>query len=391
MRKIFKNSIDKNNLLIIFFLIIVVGDALTKIFLDTQGINPSKYVKAFLLGPLILMSFKVQKKLFIYLSISFFLLLIGSLSISTDRFVNNIPKFFEYYFFVLFFTAFLDINYKKIGLILEMVFLFHALVIILAAVFEYQFLKTYLYSERIGYLSFFNSQNEFSYVIMAGITFFAVKVKINNILSILKVLIMIFAGLMTGTKAVALFLILLCSYFLFIKTKPKIFLPIIAFVSVIALIFWQNIVSFLKVNYNALYGVYQREGFLSFLSSQRTELVWERYKANQIDLSLPNYFVGSYDLSNLYEMSILDIPFFFGFIGAVLYCYIVYRFVIKRIPFNQIIKVHLLIVVGLSLVAGYLFENASAQVYTLLVILYLSETHDFDLADSERKKEKIKA
>ena len=276
MRKIFKNSIDKNNLLIIFFLIIVVGDALTKIFLDTQGINPSKYVKAFLLGPLILMSFKVQKKLFIYLSISFFLLLIGSLSISTDRFVNNIPKFFEYYFFVLFFTAFLDINYKKIGLILEMVFLFHALVIILAAVFEYQFLKTYLYSERIGYLSFFNSQNEFSYVIMAGITFFAVKVKINNILSILKVLIMIFAGLMTGTKAVALFLILLCSYFLFIKTKPKIFLPIIAFVSVIALIFWQNIVSFLKVNYNALYGVYQREGFLSFLSSQRTELVWER-------------------------------------------------------------------------------------------------------------------
>jgi hypothetical protein len=48
-------------------------------------------------------------------------------------------------------------------------------------------------------------------------------------------------------------------------------------------------------------------------------------------------------------------------------------------------------VIGISLVAGYLFENASAQIYTLLVIVYLSEYYTVDSLDSERKKEKIKA
>jgi hypothetical protein len=226
---------------------------------------------------------------------------------------------------------------------------------------------------------------------MAGITFFAAKVRKDNILSILKTIFVIFAGLLVGTKAVALFVILFGGYFLFFKSKPKTYLSITALTSATILIFWNNLASFFKVNYNSLYGVYQREGFLSFLSSTRTDLIFDRFKNNQEDLGIINYFIGSYDLGNIYEMSMLDIPFFFGLIGAILYCYISYRFVLKRIIINQLVKVYLFIVIGISLVAGYLFENASAQIYTLLVIVYLSEYYTVDSLDSERKKEKIKA
>lgn len=391
MRNIFNNSADKSILLIIVFLIIVLGDVLTKIFFNLEGHSPSKYVKAFLLVPLILLSFQNQRKLFIYLSISFLLFLFGSISISLDRLIENLPQFFEYYFFVLFFTAFLDLKWKKIGVTLELVFLFHALIMVIAAIFELRFFKTYLHSERIGYLPFFNSQNEFSYIIMAGITFFAAQVKKDKIFSILKVVFMVFAGLLLGTKAVALFVILLGSYYLFFKSRPKTYLSILTLASATVLIFWGNIASFFKVNYNALYGVYQTEGFLSFLSSKRTVLIFDRFNKNQEDIDLTNYLLGGYDLNNIYEMSILDIPFFFGLIGATLYCYIVYKFVFKRVVMNQLLIVYLLFVTGISFVAGYLFENTSAQIYTLLVAVYLSENYDNDFLESERKKENINA
>jgi hypothetical protein len=391
MRKVFENSIDKENLLLIFFFMIVIGDALTKIFFSVDGWNASKYIKAFLLLPLIILSYKNQKKLFVYLSISFLLFYAGTLSVSADRFIKNIPQFFEYYFFVLFFTAFLNIKYKGLGPALEVVFLLHALFIILASLFEYKFLKTYTYSKRLGYISFFNSQNEFSYVIMAGIAFFAAKMKHLNFIGIIKVLFMLAAGFLVGTKAIVIFAFTFGGYFLLFKTKPKVFIPILVTLSSLILIFRDQLTFFFKTNYETLYTVYETQGFLSFLSSKRTVLVWDRLKNNSENIDVINYLFGGYDLQNLFEMSFLDILFFFGFIGTLLYGFILYRFVLKKITLDVLLKVYLSLIVAISMVSGYFFENASAQIYTLLVVMFLSGCKGESATDFERKKEKINA
>ena len=102
MIKIFENPIYRSNLLIIFFLMIVVGDALTKIFFQTDIPNPSKYVKAFLLIPLLYISLTSNRRFLICFLIAIALFIAGSLSVSFERFYANFSQFFEYYFFILF-------------------------------------------------------------------------------------------------------------------------------------------------------------------------------------------------------------------------------------------------------------------------------------------------
>ena len=269
-------------------------------------------------------------------------------------------------------------------------FLSHALIIIIAAIFEITFLKTYEWGSRFGFLSLFNSQNEFSYVVMAGIMFFYAKVEIKPLIKIIKLAIMTIAGLLVGTKAIILFLLILSGYFLLFRTKPKRAIPFVLFIVLMFLFLWEKILHFFKANYNTLYNLYESEGFLSFLSSKRTSYVGDRLMNSLEEFDFTNYLFGTYDLGNLYEMSLLDIPFFFGVIGTGLFGYIIYRFVLKKMFFNQQLSAYLIIVIGISLVAGYLMENASAQLYTLLVLMVLGDDFSSSSFRTDKNKEKIK-
>jgi hypothetical protein len=384
MIKIFENPIYRSNLLIIFFLMIVIGDALTKIFFQSDTPNPSKYIKALLLVPLIYLSLKSTKSFLIYFLIAIVLFIVGSISISTQRFYTNIPQFFEYYFFILFFLSFQNSNLERASKVLEILFLLHASVIIIATIFDIHFLKTYSNSERLGYLSFFSSQNEFSYVMIAGVVFFKGKLQHISLIGVLKLLLMVIGALLLGTKSVLLFILLFSVYLLFKKFKLKYSISIVALLIANVFLFWNAILSFLKIHYNTLYELYQTEGFLSFISSKRSVFLWDRLSTHQEQFEFVNYLFGGYDTAILYEMSFMDLFYFFGLIGIILFGYIIYKFVLKEIRFNQFILVYTLLVVGISFVAGYLIENASSQIYTLLVVLILSNNYSIS-SETERK------
>lgn len=386
----FKKSIDRNKLLFLIFFLIVLGDILTKICCTGQDTAPSKYIKAAVIVILIFFTWKEQRSFYYYFLFSLVVFVIGSLSISIDRFFSNISQFFEYFFFVLFFLAFQNASFKKFSPVLDVVFLLHSLIIILAAIFEVEFLKTYSWGNRLGYISLFNSQNEFSYVVMAGILFFAAKADKKKYVSVLKLVFMVIGGLLVGTKAILLFLLIIWAYYIFFKTKLKYSLSIVSFLVLVFLVFWNQILTFFKVNYSTLYSLYESEGFLSFLSSRRTLYMPGRLMNNLEEFDFINYLFGSYDLRNLYEMSILDIPFFFGIIGAALYGYIIYKFVLKRLYLNQLLYAYLYILLGISFVAGYLMENASAQLYNLLVLMALGAYFSSISSDVDKNKEKMR-
>lgn len=392
MLKILKKITIKENLLVLFFVLIVLGDALTKIIYDRTStlITPSKIIKAVLLIPLLLLSFNNNKLFVKYLFVAFILFIVGCISISNSRILENLPQFFEYYFYILFFVSFKDVKLQKAYKYLEVIFIVHALIIILSFIFEIQFFKTYTGSNRLGFMSLFNSQNEFSYVIMAGIFLFTTTFKRVELSSYLKLLLIIIAGFLTGTKAIILYILLFGIYILFTKTKPKFYISFITVTITVILVFKENMINFFIKNYYSLYSLYQKEGFLSFLSSTRDILLIKRYNKNVDELSIMNYLFGGYNLSNKYEMSLFDIFSFFGILGTAFYILIALKFFIKHIYFNNILIAYLFMISTISFVAGYLFENASAQIYSLLVIMMISYFNEKDSFDLERKKQVVK-
>lgn len=382
-------SFIKKNLLVIFFLLMVVSDVLTKLMLSDFFVA-SKFVKAFLLIYLLFYTLVKESNLVKYFSIAFILFAIGALSISFSRFIDNIPQFFEYYFLIFFFILYRHKGAPLLKEILDIVFIFHAVIIIFAATFDFSFLKTYTYSDRFGYTSFFNSQNEFSYIMIAGIVYYTSMIKKTSVISFIKLLIFLLASLIVGTKAILVFVVLFYVYILVMFTKPRIYISFFIGMFAALSIFWNNLLLLLKSHYSILYKVYQEEGLISFLSSKRSVYFVERFSKNYEELGFLNYLLGSNNLKYVYEMSFFDLLSFLGLFGVIIYTLIIKRYLLNYFARRRFLIAYLVLVTGLSFVAGYLFENASAQVYTLLVIIVLNNHLD-DSIFLHKEREKINA
>ena len=360
----------KKNIVSVFFLILVVSDAFTKVFHNEFSI--SKYVKAFLLLCLVFYSVYHKSKLINYVILALVLFTIGSLSVSITRFTYNLPQFFEYYF-ALFYLIFLQNKpLGKLKCVLEYVFIAHAAIIITSAVLELQFLKTYPYSARFGYTSLFNSQNEFSFIMISGIAFFTVNLSKNNYFNIIKLIVFLISSLLVGTKAIFIFLIFFYSCLMIKYLKPIFYSSIIASLFIIVLLFQNRIILLFKTNYKTLYDVYRNDGLINFLSSNRYKNFFSKLSKNSENLDFINYLFGSYDLNYVYELALLDILGFFGAIGALVYFLIIKKYTSYLFIDNFKIKTYGYSLIFISMGAGYLFENASAQVYTLSVFFVMN-------------------
>lgn len=382
--------LNKNSLYIIYFYIIVLADIITKIW-NNLNPAPSSVIKGILLVPLFLFFLKKQHKFRIYFLILLCLFSIGCLTRSYEFFTKQIPQFFEYYFFIVFFIFFYSVQWIKIRKALELVFYSHAIVIFIAAIFEIKFFKTYYYSDRYGYISFFNSQNEFSYIMMAGVLFFYTNLKDGiDFLGYSKLLIFIVAGLMVGTKAFFLFIILSSIYLLIIKISIYRSLFVLASIFFVLFIFSNPLLIFFKQNYSDLYVVYKSEGILSLISSQRSVLFWERLQDFWNSNEFLNLIIGGGKMHKVFEMSFLDLFVFFGLIGVYGYLLIIYKEIYRKIIISREIKVILSIIIIISFLSGYLLQNASAQIYLLLVILTVASKSKFLLEESEKRSNENK-
>ena len=86
------------------------------------------------------------------------------------------------------------------------------------------------------------------------------------------------------------------------------------------------------------------------------------------DFKLINYFFGGSQNNCLVEMSLFDLFFFFGILGLLLYLFIIYNTILSKLKLDLFGQLSLLLVVLLSFIAGYYFENFSAQIYIIGVI-----------------------
>ncbi len=374
-------------MIILSLIIVVLGDAATKLFAFSPA--PSAIVKGLLLIPLVILSFKNDRPLLILLLILLFLFFIGCSLHSVSFFFQSIPQFFEYFFGVFFFISFKDSNWNTLSVPLNIIFLTHASIILIAVIFQISFFKTYYSPDRFGYISLFNSQNEFSFILMAGLIFFFHKFwSKRKLIDLMKLLVFTLAGLMVGTKAFLLFVLIILVVVLFSKIT---FYRSLGISIIVLFAVWLSksfLLSLAKNHFGIFFKLYQKEGLLSVISSQRTILFKERFADYKGQNSVVNFLFGGGKMDQIFEMSFFDILSFLGVFGFAIYLYLIYTRILRHLHFPRIYKLFFGSLILISVFSGYLLDNASAQLYTLAVGMFISANIGSSIGANIRREEK---
>ncbi|MFD2563567.1 hypothetical protein [Aquimarina rubra] len=362
-----KGILFKNGYTQYFLALIFLSDILTRIYID-QEIFVSKYIKTLITIVILCILFvKTERKLIFTLCISFVILIIGLYSKSFDFVLKNVAQFLKYYSGILFFSILItqDNNeiYRKY---LETIFILFSLNILTAAIFEIQYLQTYHFSERFGYMPLFSSQNEYSFIAITSIVFFYQKLlHKSSVKNVLLLCITVIASLLVGTKVLYLFI---CLWFLYIlfnslgKIKSIFIISILILIIYFTKSYW---IVFLETYFKPIIYIYREKGLIDSLSSLRVSFFENRFNLQMEEFETINYLFGGQNLLFKTEMSIIDIVLFFGVLGAVLYFYNYWKFVIKFLSLNRVSIFYGWSVCILSFIAGYYFESYSAQIYSV--------------------------
>lgn len=367
-----KDIFSKNKYANYFLLLIFVSDIMTRIYIYDQ-VLPSKIIKAIITLIILLVLILNQKKNIIRLILLALICFgIGVYNNSTNFIIENFAQFFKYYSGILFFSFLISWETKpSYNKCLEFIFVFFSINILIAAIFEIQYFKTYHFSERFGYMPLFSSQNEYSFIAITSIIYFYQKVLSNNSLKNLLLLsIAIVTSLMIGTKVVYLFICLWFLYLLFNsfgKVTSVIVISALVLIIFLTQSYW---ITFLETYFKPFVYLYQEKGLIDVLSSLRISFFEYRFSSQMKDFDTVNYFFGGQDLSLKTEMSLIDIFLFFGIIGGILYFYVYWELVIKTLDLNKISIFYLFSIGIFSFIAGYYFESYSAQIYAVS-FLYL--------------------
>src|SRR5690606_2534212 len=125
------------------------------------------------------------------------------------------------------------------------------------------------------------------------------------------------------------------------------------------------------------YGIFneirQREGLTSALMSHRNNLLTERtIPFIKEQWGIINYFLGGVsDLSTKSQMDIVDVFYFFGIIGGLLYFYIFFKsFITFKADFSILFLLGILFII--VLLAGNFFSYPSIAIYLVILREYFN-------------------
>lgn len=370
--------------LILLMTLLLVGDTLTSFFIK-ENLKFSFFFKAIITFLLIVNLAFSNKTLFIGVIL---LCLSVSVGIGFNNLNDFIPKtslVFEYLSGLLFFNyLILSNNKKSLSSIFAGVFIFYCLTILIAFIFQIDYLKTY-YGERFGYMPFFSSQNEFSFIIIATIIYFY-KIYLNtpSKINLLFIIMALISSLLVGTKVLYVFVLIFIAYLILKKFNFKILALITGFALILLFFFRNHLFNFLYTYNKVLMDVYSEHGLINFISSLRYEFLEDRLECQFLTMDSYNYLFGGINMKCITEMSLIDILLTFGLLGSLLYFYLLRRFILLKLDLDIFGYYAVTIITLLSFLSGYFFENLSAQFYVIgvLYIFYYRPT-----VDSQKIKE----
>lgn len=355
----------------LLFIGVFLSDVFTRLWLKND-LNISLFFKAFFMVYILYYLKKDKFQIIILVLIGYILLCLGMVFNYQSDFSEKTSQFFEYYSGILLFTYLTTLKSTVVlDKLIAFIFSIYIINIIVAFVFQIEFFKTYPGSDRFGYMPLFNSQNEFSFIMISILAYSYKKLSITkNIINYLMFFSSILAALCIGTKVVYLFLFLLMNFILFNKIGYiKYLVTIIVFAFV--LFFSRNLMFvFLNEHFYVVMQVYENNGVLDAISSLRLSYLPDRIECNLNRFDFINYLFGGEILTCITEMSIWDLLLFFGIIGTAWFFYLQRKLLLRQLNLDSFGAFFIVTIALLSFVGGYFFENFSAQLYAI-TFLYL--------------------
>lgn len=359
------------NFAALLLLLLFFTEAYFKIVLfsktETLGLlQVSKGIIVLCLGLYILV--KNPKKLWLLglLSLSFILGQVYlEMGINKEVVINFAKLLYPLILLIYFNTYTLSNNQKqRLFLVFERIMIFNSLLIFTGLLFDINIFKTYLGS-RFGFNGLFVTSATSSYVYGITLIYLLEKYKSGVFKHILN-LIIIGAMFCIGTKvSYGLLIIFFAVYLLkFTKINKKRIVSIL--LVLITLLFY---VVFFK--YGMFNEIRQKVGLISSIMSYRDILLTEHtipyIKENW---SVLNYmFGGVSDLSTKSQIEFIDIFYFFGILGGLLYYYIFFKaFLVANLQIHIVILLSVLFII--VLLAGNFFSYPSIAIYLVVLSEY---------------------
>lgn len=382
----FKLPRDKkaDYLLLPFVLIVFyVSEALTKAayFLKIGFYNYSAIIKAaFILFALLFLIYKKKYSWLWFFFGLFAVFLIGQAAFNDwtfnkEIFFSNLIYFGRYlliFFIVLVFNPYKKTFSSSAFLTFEIILIFNSLLVIAGAVFGIELFRTYPY--RYGYNGFFMTPTVISYFNAIGLIYYFRKI-LNGKKSYLPLVIIVAASLFTGTKGILFFMLFSFIHLFFLKKLYK--KPMVwgagVFVILMAFIYRNPLTGFLASRYDTLYKVYQKDGWLSALTSYRDRNLLEVIELlKSHGWSAVNWVFGGLDFE-LYrvEFDFLDVILFFGLLGGFIYFRQYFTKVIRFTKLDNFSKIQLILLLATGALSGTFFNSGPMALYLVMVINYL--------------------
>jgi len=366
----------KSNILFHFgvsiLLLLFITEAYFKIVLFSTGqtLVLLQLIKGSLLLVLGVYLIANQPKSILLLVLLCFSFVLGQLALDGGVFKEAVIAFAKLVFpitLLLFFNSYMLArkHRENLFLVFEYLMLFNAVLVFIGLFFNIKIFNSYLGS-RFGFNGLFVTSASSSYVYSLTLIYLLTKYK-ATVFKKIPNLIIIGSMFCLGTKASYLFLGCFFAVYFWKYTKLS---KSIVVSGVLVLAILATYVFFF--NFGIFNEIRQEDGLLSSVMSYRDELLLKRtLPFIQEHWSLVNYiFGGVSDFSTKSQIEFIDIFYFFGIVGGILYYYIFFKafLVVKPEIHISVLLVFLFIIV---LLAGNFFSYPSIAIYLVILREYL--------------------
>lgn len=388
MVKAFK-SISKFNWFLLFLLFFFISEASYKWFLweGYRHVRIAAVVKIIAQAIMLLVIIVHRRKVMHYLLVLILLLFfftIGQLSLETQGFSwYNLEYFnisiYSFLLFLFFYCAEPNNDQISKGLKLyEIIISINAVLAIVGFLFSIRYFETYR-GTRFGYDGLLMKSSYSSYFNLIALFYSYHKYFILRRLHVGVLVLVIAASLLSGTKASWLGLVLVSFYFVY-RTKA-LSLRVIS-MSLIALLLlfvasWDYLLSILYKVLPVHAEVIEEYGFITGLLSFRNLILVE----NLLPFigkkwTFVNYlFGGMGDIMLKSGIDPIDLFYFFGLIGSIIYIYL-FKSLFFNNHYQKDLVVFMIFVVIISIFAGNFFYNSSLGIMLCTLKFYFQQQHE---------------
>jgi len=366
---------NKTNWFVVFLICFFISEALYKylILIGLPEIRIAGIIK-FLAQPImlvvILLNLKENKQLYSLVLLSM-IFLIGQISLKNNsNIIANIEYLNNSLFILIMLLFFNNLKLKKAQKekaikYFEAVIIINSIAILIGAVFSIKYLSTY-FGGRFGFDGFLMKSSYASYFYLISVFYFSRKLFLIPNRNFLKWLLVIIAAFLTGTKA-ALLSVVMSFVYLFIKRKlylKKGVLFVFILITLGVFMFSEYVLE-LIINQSSTFGpIINEHGIGTALFSFRDLILKEELIPYiKSEWTISNYlFGGMGDILIKSGFDVIDIVYFFGVIGTIVYYRVFYKYFFTFKPgFDSIFFITIIFIV--SSLGGNFFYNSSLAIY----------------------------